>query len=397
MKTKLLTLLLAAIGVITTTYAQKVTTVTATNYDISDNLDLKAIASIFGESKDLEDFEYRLNNPEFQISNLDLNEDGYVDYIRVMEAVDNTTHLIVLQSVLGKDLYQDIATIEIEKNKKRNTLQVQIVGDSFLFGTNYIYEPIYYVRPIIFNRFWTPRYIVYHSPYYWGYYPTYYTYWKPYPVFRYKKHIVTYVNVHNTYNYVTVRNSNRAVVLHNTIRGNAYEKQNPSRSFTTRNQGYTNSYEMSNSRTKQVANANTRTQTNTSRTSTAPVARENTAASNRSIANRTNTSVTENRVNTPAATNYNSTRTTANTGIRQNTAIPQTNTRVNTSNSDNAGRIQSNRTVTPTTTNRSNTIESATRSQGVSPKIESRTSNTTSRNISQATTPRNTSSTRSTR
>lgn len=37
--------------------AQDVTTVTANNEDISDNLDLEAVASVFGTSKDLEYFE----------------------------------------------------------------------------------------------------------------------------------------------------------------------------------------------------------------------------------------------------------------------------------------------------------------------------------------------------
>ena len=37
-------------------FAQDVTTITASSDDISDNLDLEAVASIFGDSKDLEDF-----------------------------------------------------------------------------------------------------------------------------------------------------------------------------------------------------------------------------------------------------------------------------------------------------------------------------------------------------
>ena len=52
--------------------AQDRTTVTATSSEISDNLDLRAVASIFGDSENLEDFERRLNDPKTQISNLDL-------------------------------------------------------------------------------------------------------------------------------------------------------------------------------------------------------------------------------------------------------------------------------------------------------------------------------------
>src|SRR5690606_2331060 len=76
--------------------------VVAKNRDISDNLDLQAVASIFGEAKDLEDFEKKLNDSALQISNLDLNQDGYVDYLRVLEVAEGDTRVIVIQAVLGQ-------------------------------------------------------------------------------------------------------------------------------------------------------------------------------------------------------------------------------------------------------------------------------------------------------
>ena len=57
MKTTLYTLLLAILLSFNKGHAQDVTTVKATDATISKNLDLKAVASVFGESKDLEDFE----------------------------------------------------------------------------------------------------------------------------------------------------------------------------------------------------------------------------------------------------------------------------------------------------------------------------------------------------
>ncbi|MFT4735150.1 MAG: hypothetical protein ACI9DJ_000161 [Algoriphagus sp.] len=54
----------------------KPVTVMPTNYDISNNLDLQAVASTFGNSNSLADFEHRLNDPEIKISNLDLNQDA---------------------------------------------------------------------------------------------------------------------------------------------------------------------------------------------------------------------------------------------------------------------------------------------------------------------------------
>jgi hypothetical protein len=59
--------------------------------DESDNLDLRAVTDFLG-TLDLQDFERRLNDPELQISNLDLNYDNDVDYLRVIETVDFNTH-----------------------------------------------------------------------------------------------------------------------------------------------------------------------------------------------------------------------------------------------------------------------------------------------------------------
>lgn len=234
MKTRILTMALLALFFANQTFAQAVTTVRATSSDISDNLDLKAVASIFGDSRDLEDFERRLNDPDIQISNLDLNGDNRVDYLRVVEAAENNTHLIIVQAVLNIDVYQDVATLEVERDRNNNVV-VQVVGDSYMYGPNYIYEPVYVSRPIIFDIFWVNSYRPYYSPWYWGYYPTYYSYWATCPVYRYRNHIHHHViNVHNTYNYVTVRRSSHAAALYSSRRMNAYERQNPSRSFTVR-------------------------------------------------------------------------------------------------------------------------------------------------------------------
>ena len=66
-------------------FAQQTVTVEATTDDISDNLDLKAVGIIFGKAKNLEEFEQMINDWRNPISNLDLNYDGEVDYLRVLE------------------------------------------------------------------------------------------------------------------------------------------------------------------------------------------------------------------------------------------------------------------------------------------------------------------------
>ena len=121
MKTQLVFFSIIISIISTEIQAQQRTIINATNSEISDNLDLRAISSVFGDSSNLQDFERRLNNPKVQISNLDLNNDNQVDYLRVIEYVKNRTHIVVIQSVLDRNLYQDVATIEVEKDNYNNT------------------------------------------------------------------------------------------------------------------------------------------------------------------------------------------------------------------------------------------------------------------------------------
>lgn len=248
MKTKINFVTFLAIFFAANLFAQDRTTVSATNFEISDNLDLRAVASIFGESDNLEDFERQLNDPRIRISNLDLNNDNRVDYLRVIESVDYRTHLIIIQAVLGRDIFQDVATIEVEKNRY-NQVQVQVVGNVFMYGPNYIYEPVYAYTPFIYATFWVNHYRPYCSTWYWNYYPTYYYTWNPCPVYRYQNNVNIYVNYNNQYNYVNYRNSKRAVALYETRRANYYETQYPNRSFTSRNANAKNRYELDQTRT----------------------------------------------------------------------------------------------------------------------------------------------------
>jgi hypothetical protein len=266
MKTKIITLSILSLWSITTVFAQDRTTVSAYNSEISDNLDLRAVASIFGDSRDLADFERRLNDPKIQISNLDLNEDNQVDYLRVIETVEGNAHLIVIQSVLGRDTYQDVATVEVERDRD-NRVQVQVVGDVYMYGPNYIYEPVYSFTPVIYTTFWVGSYRPYYSSWYWGYYPSYYYAWEPCPIFRYRNHIGISINFYHHYNYVNYR---RCEVAYNGYyrggrRGNGYEVRYPNRSFQIRNHGYANRHELDQTRNirtvgtrSEMANNNTR-------------------------------------------------------------------------------------------------------------------------------------------
>jgi hypothetical protein len=203
------------------------------NYQIDQDLDLNAVASIFGESRDLYDFERRLNDPYYQISNLDLNNDGYVDYLRVIETVDGNLHFIVIQAVIGNRHYQDIATIEVYKNY--NQTYVQVVGNTYIYGPNYIIEPIYSYIPEIFGIFWRTRYYnAYYSNYRWRHYPSYYRPWHPMPVPYYHRHIRKHISHRNSYRYRNHRRAKHSRKVHNRVKRNDYAKRYPNRSYKHR-------------------------------------------------------------------------------------------------------------------------------------------------------------------
>ena len=253
MKTKIIILSFVTLLFVNSIYSQTRTTVNASNSEISDNLDLKAVASIFGDSKNLEDFENRLNNPKYKISNLDLNDDRQVDYLRVIETVEGNTHLIVIQAILEKDIFQDVATIEVEKDRNNN-MQIQVVGDPYMYGNNYIYEPVYVHSPLLFSYFWAPNYRIYYSRWNWGFYPRYYSYWRPFPIYRYHRNVRRWINYNNNYNYVNIRRSSVAVNLHRNVRANSSEIRNPERSFERRNTNVSNRYELDRTRSSNSNN-----------------------------------------------------------------------------------------------------------------------------------------------
>jgi hypothetical protein len=247
MNTKLVFLLIALTMAIVNVKAQDVVKVRTTGNDISDNLNLEAVTSMFAESENLTDFEKRLNDAGNEISNLDLNEDGYVDYLRVIEYSENGTHLITIQAVLGEDIFQDVATIEVEK-EDGDQYSMIIVGNHFLYGNDYIIHPVYVHRPSIFSFFWGPLYQPWHSPYYWGYYPTYYTYRAPYPIHSYRNHIHRHINSHHHYEYISHREHHHSDDFYSRNSRNDYGSKHPDKSFENRNHGAKNSLDLNQNR-----------------------------------------------------------------------------------------------------------------------------------------------------
>ncbi len=174
-----------------------------------DNLNLYAVMETFRESETLEAFERAINDPEYMVNNLDLNGDGYVDYIMVNDYVEGNIHYIVLRVALNASEYQDVAVFVVEKLRD-GSVTVQLIGDETLYGANYIIEPHYaettnpgyrgnVTRPannvvhtsnVVHTTYYEvaswpvivyisrPVYRPWRSVWYYGYYPSYWSPWR---------------------------------------------------------------------------------------------------------------------------------------------------------------------------------------------------------------------------
>jgi hypothetical protein len=218
-----------------------------------DNLNLYAVMKLFQESETLEGFERQLNDEETQINNLDLDGDNNIDYIRVFDNIDRNLHTISLKIALNRDQEQDVAVFFVEKKDDGQVL-IQLIGDEDLYGKDYIIEPNSLSsdtngetpnpgysadreRPInqgnnttyviaswpVVRYIYIPNYTVWHSPWRWSYYPSYWRPWRPHYwhyYYGYHYHWHSYYNGnYRRYNYY------RNPVWHTNYYGGGYRSR----------------------------------------------------------------------------------------------------------------------------------------------------------------------------
>jgi len=179
---------------------------------LGDNFSLEGALEMFKKSESPEDFEKRINDANSSVNNLDLNEDGYIDYIKVIDKNEGDSHAIILQTDINRSESQDIAVIEMEKTGN-NKVVIQIIGDEELYGSDVIVEPLNNTTVVVvreeaptYVNVWSwptvrfiygPRYQVWVSPWRWRVYPRYWKPWRPHPwrVFH-RRRAVYYTHYH---------------------------------------------------------------------------------------------------------------------------------------------------------------------------------------------------------
>jgi hypothetical protein len=106
-----------------------------------DNFSLQGALELFKKSSSPEEFEKMINTEDNHVNNLDLNGDGDIDYVRVIDKSEGDVHAFVLQVPVSESENQDIAVIELEKTGNENAV-LQILGDEDIYGEQTIVEPI---------------------------------------------------------------------------------------------------------------------------------------------------------------------------------------------------------------------------------------------------------------
>ncbi len=174
-----------------------------------DNFSLQGALEMFKQASTPEEFEKLINTKDKNVNNLDLNGDGEIDYIKVIDKTENNVHAFILQVAVSETENQDIAVIELEKTGD-TTAVLQIIGDEDIFGEQVVveasdegdevaddnginspgngpgagyFEPYRLVVNVFFwpgVRFiYRPAYVPWVSPWRWRLYPGWWRPWRP--------------------------------------------------------------------------------------------------------------------------------------------------------------------------------------------------------------------------
>ncbi|MCJ7446717.1 MAG: hypothetical protein MUO72_03400 [Bacteroidales bacterium] len=345
-----------------------------------DNLNLYAVMKLFQESETLEGFERSLNDENSRINNLDLNGDNLIDYIMVQDYVDGDVHTIVLRVELNRNETQDVAVFTVQRFRN-GSVQIQLIGDEALYGRNYIVEPIYdetqnpgYTgRPVnrenitvvrttyyevaawpLIRFIFLPNYVMWHSSWYWGYYPSYWHPWRPYYWhYYYGYHYNWYPHYYSHYHHWQHHRYTR----YNDFYYSGIRAHSPMVSNRIKEGGYRNTYSRPEQRrdgealyTKLNPGQNTRAQDNTAinsqgRRSVSQPTREQTSAGTSSGTPRRSTTTVNDRPVTKSSAGQNTNASRRSTTTVNNRPVTKSSAGQNTDASRRSSATATNRPV----------------------------------------------------
>lgn len=172
--------------VVVNDYQPSQVSVTPEVANLGDNLDLQALGELVKNSTSAQDIEDKLNNTG-SINNLDLNNDGNVDYIKVTEYGDGNQKGFSFTVDLPNNESQEIATIEVQRGG--GGAQMNIHGNQQLYGNQSHYQSHYSLGDLMIMHYLFTPHRPYYSPYHYGYYPSYYHSYRSRPYNSYRNSV----------------------------------------------------------------------------------------------------------------------------------------------------------------------------------------------------------------
>lgn len=137
--------------------------------EYSKGLDLDAVTALAKKSKDAADFEGLLNSQTEAVNNIDLNDDGKVDYINVTEYGSGDRRGFSLTTEISPGKTQEIATIDFQKEGEKGVIQT--TGNPSLYGTGSYHNSGFGLTDVLLMSWLFSNRPSYTSPYSPGNYP----------------------------------------------------------------------------------------------------------------------------------------------------------------------------------------------------------------------------------
>ncbi len=164
---------------------QEVTTVAGP----SEGLDLQAIGGLVRQARDAASLEMLINDPASGINNLDLDQDGQIDYISVHEYITPTEGkgFSLIANLSSNGQQQHVADITVERDPTTDQITLQTQGDAQIYGPDYYYTSRMGYSDAVFYVWLFGSHPLYASPWYYRHYPRWYRAHRPVPSMRYQE------------------------------------------------------------------------------------------------------------------------------------------------------------------------------------------------------------------
>ena len=137
--------------------------------EYSKGLDLDAVTALAKKAKDAADFESLLNSQTEADNNIDLNDDGKVEYINVTEYGSGDRRGFSLTTEISPGKTQEIATIDFQKEGEKGVIQT--TGNPSLYGPGSYHNSGFGLTDVLLMSWLFSNRPSYTSPYSPGNYP----------------------------------------------------------------------------------------------------------------------------------------------------------------------------------------------------------------------------------